>query len=269
MNVLKAIKVATVTATTVGKKWAAQNAPSILTGVNIGMATVAVTLAVPATLKAEKVIAEKQEESDILAISRGEQVHDLTNMEKIKSCWACYVPTALALGASITSAIFANHISATHIAALGAACGLMEKKYNAVEEAVGNLSKEQQKKVKEGVVNEYLQKHPVNDGTIEETGDGDTLFIDVETRRKFRSSGLAVTNAFKCISDNLVHDMTQSINDLYAELGLDESESGAMLGWTSNDWPLNPTITPQMTETGEQYFVVSYPFGMIYDFRDY
>lgn len=269
MNAFKAIKMATVTAATVGKKWVMQNAPSILTGVNIGMATVAVALAVPATLKAEEVIAEKQEECDILARERSEQMHDLTNLEKVKACWPCYVPTFLALGTSIASAVFANHISATHIAALAGACGLMEKKYNAIEEAVGTLSEGQQKKVKESVVNEYLQKHPVNDGTIEETGDGDTLFIDVETRRKFRSSGLAVTNAFKRISDNLVHDMTQSINDLYAELGLDESESGAMLGWTSNDWPLNPTITPQTTETGEQYFVVSYPFGMIYDFRDY
>lgn len=266
MNLIQCVKMSS----KIGQKWLIQNAPHVLTGMSIGLSCISVGWAIPATIKAEKKIREKQEEVDrITALKGNEAFHDLTNWEKVKTGWTCYIPTMTALGGSIMCSIFANHVSATRIATLATACSLGEKKLNEYQKAIESLDPESQKKIREKIATDYIDENDIDSSRIEDTGHGTTIFIDKETGRRFRASYGWVSQAFKRISDNLVNEMTQSINDLYAELELDESTSGHSLGWRANDWPLNPCFVDCKTETGEKFYVITYPWNVLYDFRDY
>ena len=75
--------------------------------------------------------------------------------------------------------------------------------------------------------------------TIEETGFGDLLVIDLYSGRKFRSSLEAVENAQKTINDWFLDPEGGYIgyNDIFAELGIEQTRWGATYGWVnSEDW---------------------------------
>lgn len=180
-----------------------------------------------------------------------------------------YIPTMMALGTSIAASVFANHISSTRLAALATAYGITEKKVSEYEEAIKSLNEPNQQKVNDGVIDNYVKDNPPDGGIIEDTGTGSILFIDKETGRRFKASYSHVANAFKRISDNLVTNEEMHINDLYIELELPEQESGNLLGWFPNDWPINPNFIEKTTETGEKYYVITYNWNVLRDFRGY
>lgn len=265
MNVLQTIKVGM----KIGEKWVVQNAPDVLTGVSAGLSILAVGLAIPATTKAQKLIYQKEEDGRALAKVREQEYVEMTKFDKIRSCWTCYIPTMMALGTSIAASVFANHISSTRLAALATAYGITEKKVSEYEEAIKSLNEPNQQKVNDKVIDNFVKENPPDGGVIEDTGTGSILFIDKETGRRFKASYSHVANAFKRISDNLVTNEEMHINDLYIELELPEQESGNLLGWFPNDWPINPNFIEKTTETGEKYYVITYNWSVLRDFRGY
>lgn len=266
MNLVETLK----TAATVGRKWFVKNSPDVLIGVSIGTSITAVGLAIPATTRADKLIEKKRAEERMKASARGQTFDDLTNFEKVKTCWTCYVPTLLTLGTSITTAVFSNRISASRIAALATAYSLSEKSFKDYQDKVTEmLGEDREKKVRDQIASDYNKAHPVIEQQVEHTGFGEYLVRDLETGRDFRTTQERVYQAFKRISDNLVSEQSQSLNDLYSELGLSESQTGYMLGWTTADWPLEPTFSTMIADNGEPCLTITYRIGTIYDFRDY
>lgn len=257
-------------AATVGRKWAVKNAPDILIGASIATSTLAVGLTIPATTRANELIKRKESETRMKASAKGETYDGLGAFEKVKTCWTCYVPTLLTLGTSIATAVYSNRVSAGRIAALATAYSLSEKSFRDYQEKVTEMiGEDREKKVHDRIAEDYNKSHPVVEQQVEHTGNGEYLVRDLETGRDFRTTQERVYQAFKRISDNLVSQQSQSLNDLYDELGLSNSETGYMLGWTTADWPLEPKFSTMIADNGEPCLTISYRIGTIYDFRDY
>lgn len=276
MNVLQSIKMAT----TVGRKWFVRNSPDVLIGVSIGMSTAAVILTIPATTKAEKLIAQKQADANKLAEAKGEEPHDFTKFEKIKACWVCYVPTILTLGTSITTAVFANRINATRIAALATAYSLSEKKFKEYQAKITEIiGDDKEKKIEDAIAQDFVNKNPASNQALipmphygQSGSGGDYLCGDIVTGRYFRSTQEKVKRAFNEINRRLLLENQLNLNDLYDELGLPECEMGYLLGWTCNDYSqlIDPTFhTVMQPDTGEPCLVVDYKVYPLHDFRDF
>lgn len=274
MNIAKSFKLAT----TVGRKWFVKNAPDVLIGVSIGMSTAAVVLTVPATTKAEKLIEKKQEEARMLAEAKNEEFREFGKLDKVKACWACYVPTLLTLGTGITAAIFANRINATRLAALATAYSLSEKKFKEYQDKVTELiGEDKEKKIHDAIAQDFVDKNPptslVPMTYFAQNGPGgDYLCADSVSGRYFRSTQEQVKRAFNEINRRLLLENQLNLNDLYDELGIPECEMGYLLGWTCHDYSqlVSPTFSTVMaTGSGEPCLVVDYKVYPLHDFRDY
>ena len=267
MNVLQTIK----TGASIGERWLVKNAPDVLIGTSIGLSVIAVGLTIPATTKATKLLEEKEVRDREIASARGEPYLGMTNFEKVKAGWTCYIPSLVALGGSITTAIFSNRISSARIAALATAYSLSEKSFREYQEKVTEvLGEDKEKKIHNKIAEEYNKNHPVIEQQVERSRmGGEYLVRDLETGRDFRSTQERVYQAFKRISDNLISEPSQCLNDLYSELGLSECETGYVLGWHTSDWPLEPKFSTMIADNGEPCLTISYRISTIYDFRDY
>ena len=267
MNVLQTIKMGA----SVGEKWLVKNAPDVLIGTSIGLSVAAVGLTIPATTKAAAILADKEAKDREIAAAKGEAYNGMATFEKIKAGWTCYIPALVALGGSITTAVFSNRISSARIAALATAYSISEKSFREYQEKVTEvLGEEKEKKIHSKIAEDYNKNHPVNSNQVERSRlGGEYLVRDLETGRDFRSTQERVYQAFKRISDNLVSEPSQCLNDLYSELGLSTFESGYCLGWHTSDWPLEPTFSTAIADNGEPCLTISYRIGTIYDFRDY
>lgn len=276
MKVMQSLKLAT----TLGRKWLVKNAPDVLIGISIGMSTAAVILTVPATTKAEKLIEAKEEEARMLAEAKNEEFKEFTKFDKVKACWTCYIPTLLTLGTGITTAIFANRINATRIAALATAYSISEKKFKEYQEKVTELiGEDKEKKVRDAMAQDFVNRNPLESSALvpmsyytQSGPGGDYLCADAVSGRYFRSTQEQVKRAFNELNRRLLIENHLSLNDLYDELGIPTCEMGYLLGWTCNDYNqlVDPTFSTVMAVgSGEPCLVVDYKVYPLHDFRDY
>lgn len=287
MNVKESVKLAAKT----GKKWLVKYAPEVLTGASVGLSVAAVVLTVPATMKAEDLIArerlklwvemeKKHDDGAIVVPDIPDDVTDvpeLTKLETVKLCWTCYIPTALALGGSITCAILSNRISATRIAALATAYGLSEKKLKEYQGKVKELfGEEKEKQVHDEMNKDSAAMVPINQETMMPLYyprfAGDYLCMDAVTGRYFRSTQEKLRRAFLDLDKRLLVENRISLNEFFDDIGLPECEMGNILGWMCgnyNDLPEPAFTTIEHPQTGEPCLVVDYDVYPLADFRVY
>lgn len=266
MNILQTVKIGS---HMVGK-WAAKNAPEILTGVAIGSGIMAVVVTVPATTSAEKKLLEEKTRR----IENGD-AREFTKMDAIKSCWKCYIPTLIALGTSITASIFSNRISASRMAAVAAAYSISERHLKEYQDKVVEMyGPEKDKEIRGKIAQDHMKEHTAPEDVVA-TGNGDYLVLDLVTGQKFRTNMENVYRAFKTASDCLAPAMGSvvSLNDLYDELCLPHFKGGDKLGWGAQDFPLNPTFSTTIAANGEPCLTIDYDCHAVNigydDFRDY
>lgn len=160
-----------------------------------------------------------------------------------------YAP-AIACGVVTSGCIVgSHHISAKEIAALTAGCGYLaanrEKFEKKIQEKFGkeellNLKKEVAKNddLPVKVIDTKNGKKIRGDSmhqTVEETGHGDTLFVELYLGRKFRSSLQHVEWAQKQINNDFHEGKYVSLNDFYGYLGIEKTYAGEEFGWPAND----------------------------------
>ena len=156
------------------------------------------------------------------------------------------------------------------MAAIATAYSVSQKHLEEYQDKVVEMfGEDKAKEVKDKIAQDKVEKLDKDDTRIERTGFGDYLCVDLVTGRQFRTTQERVYQAFKRISDNLVSEPTQTLNDLYNELNLASCASGNLLGWTTNNWPLEPTFSTTLADSGEPCLAVDYDIEQVYDFRDY
>lgn len=237
----------------------AKHSPEILTGFGIiGLGTT-VVLAVRATPKALKMIEEKKEE---------EGVDELTPIETVKAAWKPYIPAAVSCVTTAACFIGANSVHVKRNTALAAAYKLSETallEYR--DQVVETVGEKKEQTIRDKVKQKQIDTIVTDETDVIYTGYGNSLCLDPLSKRLFKCDIEHIRRVENSINKQLIHDIcgSASLNEFYDELGLERTDVGDILGW-STDHMINLDIKPGITQKGEPCLVISHYNSPIYDF---
>lgn len=236
-----------------------KHSPEILTGIGIaGMVTTTV-LAVRATPKALMLIEQKKED---------EGVDKLPPVEVVKTAWKCYIPSAAIGTASIVCLIGASSVNMRRNAALATAYALSEstlKDYQ--KKVVEEIGEKKEKRVREAITKDEIERNPVSKNEIIITGAGDALCYDLMCKRYFKSSIDKLRKIENDLNMRMRSENYISLNEFYNEVGLDDVGAGHDLGWNIEKGYLKLEFDSHLAEDGTPCLVVGFDNPPVYDFR--
>lgn len=208
---------------------------------------------------------------DILKTKEEEKGEELDVSEKIKAVGKLYIPS-IVLGIGTVGCIFgANVLNKKKQASLTSAYMMLENSYkeyrNKVNELYGN---EADSKVKEAIV-----KDKYTDEGLTLEGDK-RLFYEPLSDRYFETTIEKIQYAEYHFNRNFILRDYAKLNEFYRFLGLEETELGEVLGWSTYmghvkygyswvDFKHPKTIL----EDGLECYSIEYPFEPALDFMEY
>ena len=195
---------------------------TILTFVGAAGVVTTSVLAVKATPKAMRLIADKKEELGY--------PHDceerLTVIETVKVAWKPYVP-AIISGVSTIACIFgANYLSTRTQASLMSAYALLDNTYREYRNKTKELYPEESSKFEHEIIKSKLNHDIELDADKE-------LFYDYHSMRDFESTFEEVKHAEYLLNQKLSKDGFACLNDFYDFLGISHVPYGYQLGWST------------------------------------
>lgn len=208
------------------------NAPIILTAITNLSTISAVIFGVRATPKAVQLIREAEEK-------KGDK---LNTGELIKTTWKLYVPAAVFTALSVASSVGATRVSLKRnatLAGLYSASELAMKEYQ--EKVVDTVGKEKKQEIDDKVATdkavEAAKTLPYE--SVIDTGRGHNLYFDSFNGRFFRSCRNEIDRACLDVKDRLINgkEMLISVNELWSEMGLPQTDSGNEFGFTPDNPP--------------------------------
>lgn len=215
-------------------------------------------LAVRATPKALMLVEEKKRE---------EELDDLTPVETVKTTWKCYIPAAVTGSISVLCLIGASSVNARRNTALATAYSLSEtamREYkNKVVETIGE---NKEREVRDAVAKDRIERDPVTTHEVIVTGAGNTLCYDILSGRYFYSNVDKVNRSINAVNERLLDQSYVSLNDLFYELGLDNTKLGNELGWTIQQGLIRVDFSSQLSTDGTPCLVLDYDRMPAYDF---
>lgn len=237
----------------------AKRSPAILTGIGIaGMVTTTI-LAVKATPKALKLIEIAEDEKGV----------SLTGVEKIKTCWKCYIPTAITGVVSVGCLVGASSVSGRRNAALATAYKLSETALTEYrEKVVETIGEKKEQLVREKVAEEQIKKNPVSKNEVFVTEKGNTLCLDSLSGRYFKSDIDQIKKTVNELNRRMLSEDYISLNEFYYELGLNGIQLGDDLGWNISKGYIDISFGSQIADDGTPCLVMNYDIAPRYDYSN-
>lgn len=245
------------------KSGVSKHSPEILTGIGIAGMVATTVLAVKATPKALELIRNEQE----LAESYNEE---LTQMDKVKVCWKCYIPAAVTGVMSITCLIGASSVNTKRNAALTAAYTLSDsalREYR--EKVVDTIGEKKEKTIKDKISEDTIKQNPVTKSEVYIADKGDSLCFESMSGRYFKSDIDKIKRAKNNLNEKILVDAFNagvSLNDFYEEIGLPKTSMGENLGWNLDTGIIDIYLSAQITDEGTPCLVINYTNPPKYDF---
>lgn len=232
------------------KTTAVKHFPEILTGIGLAGMITATVLAVRATPKAVKLLNEKKKElgADKLPVT-----------ETVKTTWKCYIPSAVTAILSSACIIGANSVHVKRYAALGAAYALSEstlKEYR--DKVVETVGDKKEQKIHDEIAKDKMTQNPVSNSEVFVTGKGETLCYDSISGRYFKSDMERLKKAANEMNRRMISEMNISLNDFYAEIGLNEIIIGDNIGWDINKGLIELGFSSQLADDGTPCLVLDF-----------
>ncbi len=238
-----------------------RNGSTILTCVgSAGVVTTAV-MAVKATPKAWT----------RLELAKEEKGEDLTTLEKVKVAGPVYIPSVL-IGVSTIACIFgANILNKRQQAGLMSAYALLDNTYKDYKKKANELYGED---ADEKIVSE-IAKDKYEEADIKPEDDKE-LFYDEFSGRYFHANKNVLREAEFQLNRDLAHHGGVYLNEYFEVLGLDKTDYGDYLGWSSyqlvemcwESW-LEFNCQKVVLDDGLECHVISMVCDPIPDFYDY
>ena len=245
------------------KSGVSKHSPEILTGIGIAGMVATTVLAVKATPKALELIKNEQE----LAESYNEE---LTQMDKVKVCWKCYIPAAVTGVMSITCLIGASSVNTKRNAALTAAYTLSDSALREYQEkVVETIGEKKEKTIKDKISEDNIKQNPVTKSEVYITDKGDSLCFEPMSGRYFKSDIDKIKRAKNNLNEKILVDAFNagvSLNDFYEEIGLPKTSMGEHLGWNLDTGIIDIYLSAQITDEGTPCLVINYTNPPKYDF---
>lgn len=169
-----------------------------------------------------------------------------TKKEAVAAAWKCYIP-AVAFGASTIACIIgANALNKRQQAALTSAYALVQRSYKEYREKLKELyGEEAHNAIMDSIVKEKCKEVSISSpgGWYNSTldfGEGmepeiPRTFYDSFSQRYFESTIAKVIEAEYHLNRNFLFAGTIPLNEFYEFLGLEKTELGETVGWSSVD----------------------------------
>lgn len=227
------------------------HAPEISVGVGISLWTLALWSGIKSTPKA---IVLKEE-------SKAEKPIDI-----LKVTWKYYIPTVILASAGTASIIYGTKVAIQRSAAIASAYALSNVSFNEYKEKVKEvIGKKKEKEITEKIAEDSLEKHPIKERNITETGRGNTLCYDIINDRYFRSDIEYMRRAELEFNKLLHREGLATVNELIYVLYKGHSKLGDHLGWNSDTTEyLEFEFTSKLTPDGEPCLVLNYALPYVY-----
>lgn len=229
-----------------------KNSPAILTGVAAGGLIGTTVMAVKSTPRAMAIIEEASRDEN------NEKI-ELDWKEKVGLCWKEYIPAAILGGASIACMIGAQSINSRRVAAFSSLYSISSealKEYkNKVVETIGENKEE---KIEDARIKDKIEHNPLSGNDVIITGYGNTLCFDEFTGRYFRSDMETIRKTVNDLNEKMMCDDFVGLNDLYYELGMEQTELGELVGWCSDEGSFKVSFNSKLADNGEPVLVMSF-----------
>lgn len=254
-----------------------KNLPNALMIMGIAGVFVTTYCAVEATFKAVEHI---QEAKKVKEAETGES--KLQPKEIVQACAKDYAKTAVALTATVacTACAYSEEARKATLATVAYRTTLdvladKERFQEKLEAAVGPKKTKQLKEEYDIEKAQQYQSEPIEHSSVKaRTGDELVVIIDVAQGRQFWSTVNNVKDAFSNFRASAITELTEDSfgymdelrdtfrkpwNDLNAELGIEFSEIGHVMGYSFKEIQnLNPRLTPSQTSDGKLCWALSY-----------
>lgn len=218
---------------------ATEKSPEILVGMGLAGMLTSTVLAVKATPKALDILAQEDE--------------DLTNLEKVKKTWKCYIPATIGYCTSAACIIAATSTNNKRNAMLAGAYKLSESALleyrNKVVEVVGE---EKEKEIRDSIAKDRVEDRPV----ITCLGKDDYLCYDMLSGRYFKSDIDKIQKAVNDMNYKLLNDNILSLNEFYYELGMKGTDIGYEQGWDISKGMIEVSFSSIISENDEPCIVM-------------
>lgn len=250
-----------------------KHSPEILTGLGIaGMITTTV-LAVQATPKAIRLLDEAKDHGTGIVRKEDKrewEPRELTPMEVMKVAWKPYIPAAVTCVASISCIIGASSVHARRNAALATAYQLSTTALSEYKEkVVETIGEEQEKKVREKLAQDKVDKNPVGKREVIIAGGGDILFLEPMSMRYFTHDLESVRRIINDINQRMLSGMEEyiSLSEFYDEIGLSHTCNSDDVGWNIfKDGPIEIDFSATIADDGKPCLMLDYIVPPKYNF---
>lgn len=210
-----------------------QNAPTLLTAGGVVGTVATAVLSWRGGTKYSELLTDQVEARILVASRENQDVESFTRIEKIQMAIPYLVPPVLTGGATISSIILANRMSAQKAAALAAAYGLAEGRLNEYKEKVTEkLTPAKEQKIQDELAQESVNKTPGAGQIV--VMEGEVLCFDRPTGRYFRSTMENINRAVNSTNAEILHADHARATFFYEELGLPATTWTDEVGWNTD-----------------------------------
>jgi hypothetical protein len=239
------------------------NSPLILTAFGVvGVATTAY-LTGKATLKADKILAEDNENRPQGYIKGG---IPRTKRETFELVWKVYIPPFLVGTLTCGSIIMANRIGTRRAAAMAGALAISERAYDEYREKVREtIGKNKEDKLRTEIQQKRVDENPPTAENVIITGNGEVLCKDAYSGRYFKSSMEEIKAAQNHVNHMRLNSDYASLTDFYNFLGLEPTKESDNVGWNTGE-ALEVMFTSAISDKQEPVLVMDFVVGPIRNF---
>lgn len=239
-----------------GKRFVKDNLGTVLTAVGIVGWTAAAVCTGKATYEATLRINEREV---------AENKDKLSKKEIVETVWPCYIPAASMALVSSACLIGADRAHAKRNTALAAAYGITEKAFAEYKaKALETLGPTKEKNIRNAVAKDLVEKNPVTETEVIETGHGKTLCYDPLINRYFRSDVEYIRRCVNDINERLLHEDYANLNDFYYLMGLPEGAIGYNLGWDVNKGLISMNFSSCLASNNDPCLSMDYSVNPIW-----
>ena len=225
-----------------GKEFLSKHSSDILIITGVGSLVASTILGIKATPKALKLLDEANNPKD--------------PKEKIKRQ---YVPSISFGLTGILFIFYGTHINNKKTSALATAYAISENallRYK--DKVIETIGENKEKKIREAINQDDINKNPVKEAQIIITSKGNTLMRDSISGRYFKSDLEQIRKIVNELNRQMTHQNYISLNEYYSSIGLSPVKDGDLIGWNIDDGLIELEYSACLTEDEQPCISIDY-----------
>ena len=232
------------------KKTVTDNSSQILLWVGVTCSISAIVTAVPATIKAVKLVEKEKKRVN---------KDKLTFWETIKTTWHCYIPPVVLGTISVVCVAESASIATKKTAAVAAAYQLTASAFEEYrEQVVSKIGEKKEDEIRDNTSKKKMNETPLTENNLFFTGMGDTLCFDTVSGRYFKSDIDKINRIINDLNRQMLSSGSITLNEFYDEIGLDHIAIGDGIGWNTEKGFIDVKYGSHLASNGVPCLVLDY-----------